>query len=78
MKYTLIDYMQYKGKGPMGWYIWSYPSDHHELFKWLKDNMTAHYEAIPRYNSGYPMVETFITDEADYTMFKLTWTRYGS
>jgi hypothetical protein len=73
MKVKFIDYMPYRNFAKQGWYMWVYPDDTNEFLAWIHEHMTDEYSAIPRFNSGSPMVETFITGDADYVKFKLVW-----
>lgn len=68
-----IDYMPYRDFVQKGWYMWVYPDDTDEYLTWMHEQMSSAYSAIPRFNSGSPMVETFITGDADYVKFKLVW-----
>ena len=73
MKITFIDRMPYR-EHAMGWYMWTYPEKPHDYIAWIKANMNDPYEVQLRYSSGAGMVETYITSEADYVKFKLTWS----
>ena len=58
------------------WYCWAYYRDQESLKMyqiWLEENMKGTYKTQSRFNSGNPMVETSIYDEADAALFKLTW-----
>ena len=73
MKIKFIDRMNYRDHPTQGWYLWAYPDNHAEYVAWMQEHMTDYYVANIRFNSGSPMVETFITGEADYAVFKLVW-----
>lgn len=52
---------------------WVYCDDRDTFLEWMKQNMTGEYEAIPRFNSGNPMITVSIIEEVDAAIFKLCW-----
>ena len=55
----------------VGWHCWVYTENHREFCEWMHKNMQGKFEAIPRFNSGSPMITVRITDNADAAVFKL-------
>jgi hypothetical protein len=57
---------------PRGWYCWVYANDHQEFMDWMKTNCPSS-DCTFRFNSGDPMITTFIKDDKDATLFQLKW-----
>jgi hypothetical protein len=54
-----------------GWSCWVYTDDNYEFLDWMSSNMKYEYSAVPRYNSGDPMLTVKITNAEDASLFKL-------
>jgi hypothetical protein len=57
---------------PRGWYCWVYTNDHSEFIEWMGRNCPSA-DCTSRFNSGNPMVQTYIKDDKDATLFQLRW-----
>jgi hypothetical protein len=59
---------------PRGYYCWMFTDDQGEFMEWMEQNCPSA-ECTPRFNSGNPMVQVYIKEDKDATLFQL---KYGS
>ncbi len=57
---------------PRGWYCWVYADDHQEFIDWMELNCPSA-DCTSRFNSGDPMVTTYIKEDKEATLFQLKW-----
>jgi len=57
---------------PRGWYCWVYADDHQEFIKWMESNCPSA-DCTSRFNSGNPMITTYIKEDKEATLFQLKW-----
>jgi hypothetical protein len=57
---------------PRGWYCWVYTDDHYEFIEWMEQHCPSS-DCTSRFNSGNPMVTTYIKEDKEATLFQLKW-----
>jgi hypothetical protein len=57
---------------PRGWYCWVYTDDHNGYIEWMKQNCPSS-DCTSRFNSGNPMITTYIKEDKEATLFQLKW-----
>jgi hypothetical protein len=57
---------------PRGWYCWVYTDDHNGFIEWMEQNCPSS-DCTSRFNSGNPMVTTYIKEDKEATLFQLKW-----
>ena len=57
---------------PRGWYCWVYANDHGEFMDWMNKHCPSS-DCTFRFNSGDPMVQTYIKEDKEATLFQLKW-----
>jgi hypothetical protein len=56
-----------------GWHCWVYADDWKEFEDWMEKNMSGYFSCDRKFNSGDPMQLVHIKEDADASLFKLTW-----
>jgi hypothetical protein len=57
---------------PRGWYCWVYTDNHNRFIEWMEQNCPSS-DCTSRFNSGNPMVTTYIKEDKEATLFQLKW-----
>jgi hypothetical protein len=57
---------------PRGWYCWVYANNHQEFMDWMNKHCPSS-DCTFRFNSGDPMVQTYIKEDKEATLFQLKW-----
>jgi hypothetical protein len=72
-----VQHWKYYDKGndlniPKGYYCDVYTNDTWGFIGWMKENCPSA-NVTPRFNSGNPMVQTYIKRKKDVTIFSMRW-----
>jgi hypothetical protein len=57
---------------PRGWYCWAYTDNNKEFEEWMS-RLCPTADICCRFNSGDPMYTVYISNDAEATIFNLSW-----
>ena len=57
---------------PRGWYCWVYADDQDNFIEWMGKHCPGS-DCTFRFNSGDPMIQVYIAEDAEATLFTLRW-----